>query len=67
MPQPYNSWSLDSNFDWQPPTHYPNDNKGYSWNEDQLQWDIIIDVPYPGDGQAYNWNEETQTWDLITE
>lgn len=67
VPQPFNSWSLDSNFDWQPPTPYPTDRKVYEWNEEQLQWDVIIDVPYPDDGQPYQWNEETQTWDLITE
>ena len=67
LPQPFNSWSLDENFDWQPPTPYPTDRKVYEWNEEQLQWDCIINVPYPDDGQYYAWNEETQTWDLITE
>lgn len=67
VPQPFDSWSLDSNFDWQPPTLYPTDRKVYEWNEEQLQWDVIFDVPYPDDGQPYQWNEETQTWDLITQ
>lgn len=66
-PQPFDSWSLDENFDWQAPTPYPTDRKVYKWNEENLQWDCIINVPYPDDGQYYDWNEETQTWDLITE
>ena len=40
-PQPFNSWSLDSNFDWQPPTPYPTDGEIYSWNEDDQTWDLI--------------------------
>jgi len=66
-PQPYPSFLLDENFNWQPPIPYPTDRKIYQWNEEQLQWDCIIDVPYPSDGQYYRWNEETTSWDLITE
>ncbi len=40
-PQPYNSWSLDENFDWKPPVAFPNDNNVYSWDEDNLQWILI--------------------------
>lgn len=40
-PQPFNSWSLDSNFDWQPPTPYPTDGEYYSWNEENQTWDLI--------------------------
>jgi len=40
-PQPYPSWSLDSNHDWQAPEPMPNDGKMYSWNEDLLSWEII--------------------------
>jgi hypothetical protein len=36
-PQPYPSWSLDNNFDWQPPTSKPTEGK-WSWNEDTLSW-----------------------------
>lgn len=42
-PQPFNSWALDENFDWQPPTPYPSDNKGYSWNEETQTWDLITE------------------------
>lgn len=67
VPQPFTSWVLDSNFDWQPPIPYPTDRKGYEWNDEQVQWDCIINIPYPDDGQFYLWNEETLSWDLITE
>jgi hypothetical protein len=40
-PQPYTSWTLDSNFDWQPPTPYPTDGQNYSWNEENQTWDLI--------------------------
>jgi hypothetical protein len=36
-PQPYPSWSLDENFDWQPPTPMPTDGFWY-WDEDSLSW-----------------------------
>ena len=36
-PQPYPSWTLDSNHDWQPPTPMPTG--GYwAWNEEELEW-----------------------------
>lgn len=38
-PQPYPSWTLDSNHDWQPPT--PKPDGMYSWNEEQLAWVAI--------------------------
>jgi hypothetical protein len=37
-PQPYDSWSLDSEAQWQPPTPYPEDEKNYRWNEPTLSW-----------------------------
>ena len=37
-PQPYPSWTLDSNQDWQPPTARPDDDE-YNWNEDTKTWD----------------------------
>ena len=36
VPQPYPSWSLDDNFDWQPPTPRPEGN--WRWDEDELSW-----------------------------
>jgi|TARA_R110000796_G_scaffold48799_1_gene116893 hypothetical protein len=38
LPQPYASWALDSNDDWQAPTAKPDDDKIYSWDEDSLAW-----------------------------
>lgn len=36
-PQPYPSWSLDENFDWQPPNPKPK-GVGWRWNEESLEW-----------------------------
>ena len=36
-PQPYPSWSLDENFDWQSPTPRPQGEDWY-WDEDSLSW-----------------------------
>lgn len=38
-PQPYPSWWLDENHDWQPPTPRPNDLNDYSWNEAGQTWE----------------------------
>lgn len=35
--QPFASWSLDENFDWQPPTPMPK-GFGFYWDEDSLSW-----------------------------
>ena len=40
-PQPYPSWTLDENHDWQPPTPIPTDGEIYSWNEAELVWVAI--------------------------
>ena len=40
-PQPYPSWSLDYNSDWQAPTPMPEDDNVYSWNEDTQSWDLV--------------------------
>ena len=37
-PEPFPSWSLDENHDWQPPTPHPDDDKSYSWDEDSQTW-----------------------------
>lgn len=39
--QPFPSWILDQNFDWQPPIPYPEDQHtvGYYWDEDLYQSD----------------------------
>jgi hypothetical protein len=38
-PQPFNSWTLDSNHDWQAPTPKPDGD--YEWNEEELEWVAI--------------------------
>jgi hypothetical protein len=42
-PQPFPSWSLDSNDDWQSPIPYPqnDNNQQYFWNEDNQTWDLV--------------------------
>ncbi len=35
-PRPFASWTLDSNYDWQPPTAKPEGD--YYWNEKQQKW-----------------------------
>ncbi len=36
--KPFDSWKLDSNFEWQPPSERPQDGKRYAWHEDELKW-----------------------------
>lgn len=36
-PQPFPSWSLDANHDWQPPTPMPQQGD-WAWDEDTLSW-----------------------------
>jgi len=40
-PQPFASWSLDENHDWQAPIPMPEDDKQYFWNEETQSWDEI--------------------------
>lgn len=39
-PQPFPSWKLDANFDWQPPIPYPNEGI-WQWNESEGNWHAI--------------------------
>lgn len=36
--QPYNSWTLNNNFDWVAPVSYPDDGEIYFWDENNLEW-----------------------------
>lgn len=36
-PQPFASWSLDENYDWQPPTPRPEEGYWY-WDEEEGEW-----------------------------
>jgi len=40
-PQPFPSWTLNSNVTWQPPVARPIDGKIYSWDEDSQSWEVI--------------------------
>ena len=40
-PQPFPSWVLDANHDWQPPVSQPIGGR-WSWNEDSLEWIEIV-------------------------
>ena len=42
-PQPYPSWALDEDTNWQPPVPYPDDEKYYTWDEKDQKW-ITKDV-----------------------
>jgi hypothetical protein len=37
-PQPYLSWTLDANHDWQPPTPMPLTGGPFEWSEEDLEW-----------------------------
>jgi hypothetical protein len=41
-PQPFPSWTLDANHDWQPPTPMPEEGGPYAWDEDTLTWVSLI-------------------------
>jgi len=40
-PQPYPSWTLDGNHDWQPPTPKPSTGGPYRWSEEDQEWVAI--------------------------
>jgi hypothetical protein len=47
-PQPYPSWTLNSQTcDWDPPTPKPDDGKSYRWDEATLSWVEVIPPPPP--------------------
>jgi hypothetical protein len=69
-PQPYPSWSLDSNDDWQAPVTYPTVTEIDSepvlitWDEDNQKWlgatytgDPIVTTNYEWDATNLQWNE----------
>jgi hypothetical protein len=43
-PKPYNSWVLDEETcQYKAPIEMPKDDKLYSWNEDKLEWEEVIE------------------------
>jgi hypothetical protein len=42
-PQPYPSWTLNEDTCyWESPVPYPTDDKRYTWNEDNQNWEEVI-------------------------
>jgi hypothetical protein len=41
-PQPFPSWTLDENHDWQAPKAKPEDGLVYFWNEEKLDWEAFV-------------------------
>lgn len=37
-PQPFSSWTLDNEGDWQPPVAMPEDGSNYYWDEEAQTW-----------------------------
>jgi hypothetical protein len=62
--QPYESWTLDENYDWHPPVAYPSDNRTYTWNEADQTWDAIIP---PQLFDSWQWNESEWVWESPVE
>ena len=63
-PQPFASWSLDSNDDWQAPVAYPTiktygDNVKYmiSWDESNLRW-----IGKDNQQNTFAWSSDTSSW-----
>ena len=63
-PQPFASWSLDSNDDWQSPVAYPTittygDNVRYfiSWDEAGLRW-----IGKDDQNNIFAWSPNTSSW-----
>ena len=60
-PQPYASWTLDGNDDWECPVPHPNDvaDKVIRWDEENLQW-IASDNSDPVNN--FKWDASGLTW-----
>ena len=58
-PQPYDSWALDGNDDWQSPVTYPTDDtdKHIVWDEAGQKWTATDD-----DDNSFNWDASGLTW-----
>jgi hypothetical protein len=44
-PQPYPSWTLDAEWNWQAPVPYPDDGGLYTWDEATLSWVLVETDP----------------------
>jgi hypothetical protein len=66
-PQPYSSWTLDSNGDWLAPVTYPTiitygENKAYiiNWDENNLRW-----IAKDQENNNFIWNSNILTWSSL--
>ena len=71
LAQPFPSWTLDSNDDWQAPVAYPTQNEIsgnpviITWDEDNEQWkgktytdgEPVVETDYTWDASGSVWNE----------
>jgi hypothetical protein len=73
LPQPYSSWSLDSNDDWQAPVTNPTVTEInsvsviLSWDEANLQW-LGMTVTGPADNPIetnYIWDASNLAWNEV--
>ena len=60
-PQPYASWALDGNDDWQAPVTYPTDTteKQISWDEAGQKWTAR---DYSDPVNNFNWDASALAW-----
>ena len=58
-PQPFASWALDGNDDWQAPVTYPTDDtdKRISWDEAGQKW-----TAKDKDDNSFNWDASALAW-----
>ena len=71
-PQPYASWTLDSNDDWQAPVTKPTDEslvvsdtvilRWCYWSEENYRWqsENVLEDPMT----SYHWDTNTNTWEI---
>ena len=72
LPQPYPSWSLNSNDDWQSPVTYPNVYEinsnpfDITWDEDNQKW---LGKTYTGENLQtvtnYEWDATNTEWNEV--
>jgi hypothetical protein len=74
VPQPYPSWSLDSNGDWKAPVTYPSVSEIGSltvfptWDEPNLRWlgsTWSDNIPSGGTETNYTWDASNLAWDAV--
>jgi hypothetical protein len=60
-PKPFNSWTLNSNQQWEAPVAEPaitETVRSADWDEDNQRW-----YGFSFDGTLYHWNPNTSVWD----